>query len=370
MGFSVINCELVQQVKYMNGMGIDDIISILESKSAVKDYAVILHDKDMDVEPHYHIAMRFTGVRKSEQVAKWFGQDDSRIEKCKGRWSDLIKYLTHANAPEKYQYSVDEVFCNFDYKNEIEGKNLKYYIDRINVGEIREYNQFELIPIDIWAKNKTVIKNSLEYYRERVAMDKNREIKVIFINGGTGSGKTTFAKGWCSDNNYSCCISSSSNDALQDYKGEDVLILDDLRDDSFTFADMLKILDNHTSSSIKSRYNNKFFLGHTIIITSCLELKDWYTTEKKEDRRQLFRRIEYMFKISSDRKSVNVYRYLGGRYQNYGTIDNKFYEIINKKEEETRKFLESFGCVPLEEPGVQMVANDVFTLEDIESDPF
>ena len=40
---------------------------------------------------------------------------------------------------------------------------------------------------------------------------------------------------------------------------EDVLILDDLRDSDFKFTDLLKILDNHTKSTVKSRYHNKAF---------------------------------------------------------------------------------------------------------------
>ena len=38
-------------------------------------------------------------------------------------------------------------------------------MERIDKGEIKEYNQFEMIPIELWAKYKTRIENALIYYR-------------------------------------------------------------------------------------------------------------------------------------------------------------------------------------------------------------
>ena len=75
------------------------------------------------------------------------------------------------------------------------------------------------------------------------------------------------------------CVSSSSNDPFQDYMGQKAIILDDLRDKAFingngtdNFEDLLKILDNNTNSSDKSRFNNKVFNGEVIVITSSVPL--------------------------------------------------------------------------------------------------
>ena len=46
------------------------------------------------------------------------------------------------------------------------------------------------------------------------------------------------------------------------------LILDDLRPSCIGLSDLLKMLDNHTSSSVKSRYYNKVLECKLIIITS------------------------------------------------------------------------------------------------------
>lgn len=46
-----------------------------------------------------------------------------------------------------------------------------------------------------------------------------------------------------------CYVSSSSNDPLDMYMGQKGIIFDDLRDEAFEFADILKLLDNNTSTA-------------------------------------------------------------------------------------------------------------------------
>ena len=81
-------------------------------------------------------------------------------------------------------------------------------------------------------------------------------MEVIYIQGATGTGKTSYSKMLAEQKEYSYYISSSSNDILGDYKGQDCLILDDLRPSCMGLSDLLKMLDNHTTSTVKSRYKN------------------------------------------------------------------------------------------------------------------
>ena len=92
-------------------------------------------------------------------------------------------------------------------------------------------------------------------------------MKIIFIHGDSGSGKSTYAelyaKMLCEKKGYrDFARSSASNDIMQDYMGEDIFILDDYRDvDEMTgkaesLSDTLKMLDPHYASSSKSRYTN------------------------------------------------------------------------------------------------------------------
>ena len=54
-------------------------------------------------------------------------------------------------------------------------------------------------------------------------------MNCIFITGASGTGKSTYAKQIASENKLSVYISSGSNDVLDDYQGQDCIILDDLR---------------------------------------------------------------------------------------------------------------------------------------------
>ncbi len=150
----------------------------------------------------------------------------------------------------------------------------------------------------------------------------DRNIHVMIFTGDTGTYKTTYAKQYCRNLKKSFCVSSSSNDPMQDYKGEDVLILDDIRDTTFRFHDFLKVLDNHTNSSIASRYSNKAFIGDTIIITSSQKLSQWYYDEKKEDKEQLYRRITIQMQFTKDTITCFEYNEVAHKYVLQGTIPN------------------------------------------------
>lgn len=264
-----------------------------------------------DENPHYHIVIKFNSPTPFEDVKKHFPYGD--IEPAKSI-KNCVQYLVHMNDLTKTQYDFSTIITNdpnIDKMRLISATNqllkLDDYIIRIESGEIREYNLTDFVPIQIFATYKTRIINALEYYRRKVMTNKDRNINVMIFTGETGTYKTTYAKQYAKNQNKSICISSSSNDPMQDYKGEDVLVLDDIRDDTFKFHDLLKVLDNHTNSTIASRYNNKAFIGDTIIITSSQPLSEWYFDVKKEDKIQLYRRIPVQMQFTE--KWITVYEF-------------------------------------------------------------
>lgn len=289
---------------------LEDIVQTvkrLESESGI-DYSLILHDEQPT--PHVHIVIKFkTPYRFLSLKQNFFPY--GKIETCKS-YVKSVQYLVHLNDETKVQYSWDDVITNISNLNKFKVKSssttaVKFNEIRelIELGKIRRYERFSKIPSDIYVEFKTKINYAFEHYEGGLIMN-NRNITVMFIQGETGTGKTTLAKfiseGLCKP----YVISSSSNDPMQDYEGQEVLILDELRDDIFKFHDFLKIIDNHTTSSVKSRYNNKQFLGDTIIITSSKPLQNWYMGVNDEDRKQFFRRLNVVYEITPDGLNIKA----------------------------------------------------------------
>lgn len=135
-------------------------------------------------------------------------------------------------------------------------------------------------------------------------------MKCMYIQGDSGTGKTSYAKQVCEDKEYSYFVSSGSNDVLDGYGGQDAIILDDLRPNALSLADLLKMLDNNTSSSVKSRYRNKVLECRLIIITTTLDINSFFHqvfSEQPETAKQLRRRCETLVKMTVDTMQIFVY---------------------------------------------------------------
>lgn len=301
MGF---NAKLFDIIVYPESFDTSKLEEILQH-SRIKDYAYILHNKD-DKKEHIHIDIRTKDSCNSDDVAKWFGILPNAVGRVKGRWSDVLKYLIHANAKDKFQYDSSEVISNFDWQKAIQKGNddnrLDVIIGEIATGIIREYNYTNYITDKEYIRYKRQIDTAFNYRVDKMK-GVAREMNAIFITGDSGTGKTTYAKQIASEKGYSVYVSSGSNDILDDYKGQDCIVLDDLRPSSLGLADLLKMLDNHTASTVKSRYKNKVLECKLIIITTVLDIDTFFNnvfSEEKETIIQLKRRCKVHVRMDVD----------------------------------------------------------------------
>ena len=309
------HCEVESRVEFISG----DIQEILKAHKTIKKWAYILHDKD-DTADHYHIYLNFgsSGV-DTKQIAEWFGLQESQVNKVRGRASDMLLYLTHGNDSQKnkYQYSPTEVVANFDFETEI--KNSKILGDFENYSYAQQLDYVNSLPISEKKSAFSTLQKLWQLHCQYLTLTSDRQLDVIFICGKGGTGKTYYAKKLLKSMNLDFCISSSSNDPFQDYMGQKAIILDDLRDRSFdNFEDLLKILDNNTRSSVRSRFANKVFNGKMIIITSSVPLHYWYRGRNssgnyfsigQEDFEQLYRRISCYVMVTKE--TITVYNAIG-----------------------------------------------------------
>jgi len=341
-------CELVQGIDYITNL--DKFIKVLDERDCILKWAYCIHDKDVDKDgslkrKHIHIYMRFKDSNTFSWIASWFGVPENCISKIQSpRFDGALPYLVHANAPDKYQYDVSEVYANFDYKAFLEkwkksktskARNkskseeqikLDEIIEKIGAGEIRRFNicNPELVDIHLYAKYESQINRAFKY-REEYLKGEKRDMECIYIVGGSGTGKTTYAKELAEKLGYSYYISSGSNDVLDDYGGQDCLILDDLRPSCLGLSDLLKLLDNHTNSTVKSRYYNKTLYCKLVIITTVKSLDVFFKgvfEHEEEPIIQLKRRCQMYYEFTDDKIRIYTYDSIEQDYVYVGTIKN------------------------------------------------
>lgn len=309
------HCEIVQDEDKLKV----DIQATCMKYQTIKQWAYILHDKD-DTRSHYHVYLNFGNSSiDTALVAKWFeldyvdenGQEHSGeqfVQKVKGRKVSILKYLTHENDSAKFKHVYDrsEVHANFDFAAEIDLYNNIGDFDRFSYAQ--QLEKINELPISQKGVAYSKLRKLWELHCQCEALKPDRSIEVVFICGKGGTGKTYYAKKMLNSLGYDFCVSSASNDPFQDYAGQRAMILDDLRDTTFKhFEDLLKVLDNNTNSSVKSRFNNKVFNGKMIVITSSVPLVYWYPEYRysRDSLEQLYRRIGSYVELTET--TVTVY---------------------------------------------------------------
>lgn len=392
---SIRRCEIVSLLE-KDGTVLFDMDNMKEvlKKDCIKDFCYIIHDKDRYSKaeekrnpdhkqgelkpPHIHLLLRFENnqPQKLDCVAKWFHVAPNFVNKITGDWEDACLYQIHFNAPDKYQYPVEEVTCSFDYQELLEdaekGDKITKILQRILDGEIREYNKTleidNMLLVDYSRKIAEAFKVRSEYLQ---ATQKDRNTECIYITGGSGTGKTSLAKKIAQSKGYSFFISSGSNDVMDGYGQEDCLILDDVRPSCMGLSDLLKMLDPHTASSIKSRYKNKYLNCRLVILTTVLNIDEFYTNvfaEQKEPVTQLKRRCQTYIKMYPDTILVSVWDDKTMQYINpvsyKNPVLNQYIPEQNKEKKDIRERVEELMPF-LELSDNERIETDTFTLEKL-----
>lgn len=317
MGF---NAKLFEVVLYADSFDFCSLPALLGAIPGLKHYAYCVHDQcvgqdDSKLKEHLHLALRMSDTRNSDNIAKWFQASPSQVEKCKGRWADMLAYLIHSNAPEKHQYEPSMVVSNFDWQIEADkagekngSRRLAEIAELIVSGVCREYNYPDYITPEEFMRYETQINRAYRYRIDNIKKE-NREMEVIYICGASGSGKTSYAKFLAEAQGLKSFIAGSSNDPLDGYRGESCLILDDLRASCMSISDLLKMLDNHTGSLVKSRYKNKFLECRLVIITSIKTIDQLYAmfVEQDEPLEQLKRRCGTVITMTKSDIIVDIW---------------------------------------------------------------
>lgn len=90
-----------------------DHVSALTKILDFPQFAYVLHDKDVKEDgspdkPHWHVCVWFSNARFLDALAKELGIDNRFVQLTTNATHDL-RYLIHADDPQKYQYDISDV---------------------------------------------------------------------------------------------------------------------------------------------------------------------------------------------------------------------------------------------------------------------
>lgn len=262
---------------------------------------------------HVHVFMRFKSPTTLPKIAKAFGVPEQNVQRWTGAnaWGNAVSYLTHRStgAEGKYQYDPSDVHANFDYVQMLADVTQNVAIAKAKSSKKSAEEEFERL-VSLYASNamsfselenrlsdpsvKQLAADNLKYLRDLKAIQDRQEAqrffdtfdqpqRVIWLYGDTGSGKSLAANYMAShfarkrypkepplDNSYQ--VLGSSRGVFDRYSSAvHCIILDDLRpSNAFTYDDLLRIFDPHTSGprQLPARYHDKLQATGIIIVTS------------------------------------------------------------------------------------------------------
>lgn len=241
---------------------------------------------------HTHVFIYFKSRVRFSKVKKSF--PEAHIDICKGLVSDNVNYIKKSGKwknTDKSETSIPDTFEEMGIKPpDSRGKDdsmtqlYQMVCDGYSTGEIIAENQdyiYQLEKID-----KVRFSLLMDKYKDSIRED----LKVIYISGATGTGKTSgILKEHSASNVYRV---TDYQHPFDGYNCQPVICFDEFRS-SLCLKDMLNYCDIYPLQ-LPARYSNKIACYNTVYIISNWELERQYSEIQKDDEltwRAFLRRI-------------------------------------------------------------------------------
>lgn len=362
------NFMYVQQLEYLN-LSINEIYQKLINDKDVKDFALIVHDKDVKEdnplersEEHLHAFISFKQQKSLQYVSRLMSDEENRIDffnrdtvPDKNERNGFL-YLLHKTkgSAHKHQYSIDELILppSSDLKKRIKKweKNYQSFLSKTGNNKRRQvvkqhlenyasllidYDELEqkLTSLEL-AQNSTLLKNINELrikkkHDDYVKHERYKDKKVIYIYGASGVGKSRLSKRIAHnfvDGNKDVYVTSSNRDPFQNYTDEKVIIIEEFRATTgIEENELFQLLDKTNSSfSAGARYRDKLLMPELVIINSIHAPTKILSTERL-DMMQLYRRLDAVIRVDKLNIATQLLDEKTQQYYDFETKPNDIY---------------------------------------------
>lgn len=362
------NFMYVQQLKYLN-LSIDEIYQRLIDDKDVKDFGLIVHDKDVkednpleQAEEHLHAFISFKQQKSLQYVSRLVADEENRVDffnrdtvPDKNERNGFL-YLLHKTkgSAHKHQYNIDELILppNSDLKKRITKweKNYQSFLNKTGNNKrkqvvkqhlesyanlLLDYDELEqkLTSLEL-AQNSTLIKNIDDLrikkkHADYVKNERYKDKKVIYIYGDSGVGKSRLSKRIAHnfiDNNKDVYVTSSNRDPFQNYTDEKAIILEEFRATTgIAENELFQLLDKTNNTfSAGSRYRDKLLMPELVIINSIHAPTEILSAERL-NMMQLYRRLDAVIRIDKLNISTQILDEKTQQYYDFETKPNDIY---------------------------------------------
>jgi hypothetical protein len=280
---------------------------------------------------HTHIFVVFTSRVRFSMLKRYI--PEAHIEKCKGSVSDNVNYIKKTgkweNNLSKQEKRIEGTFEEYgtqppDSKGKRSDMSELYQmvLDDMTNAEIIAINQDYILQIDKLDKVRTTILT--ERFKETVRLD----LKVIYISGATGTGKT---RGVLEQNGYANVYRVTDYvHPFVSYNCQPVIAFDEFRS-SLKLKEMLLYCDIYPIE-LPSRYSNKYACYNKIYIISNWTLEKQYSEVQREDKEswQAFLRRIHKVIHYDNLGDIKVYFSV----KEYLERDAKFHNLSQEEQEQ------------------------------------
>ncbi len=256
---------------------------------------------------HQHIYMEFTQPKKFTTIKNLFTEKtigvNAHIEKREFSRKSCVDYIRKTgNHKDKQSTQISEIYeygkLSFGGKRNDLTDMVDMYSNGYEPSEIFSAYPNQYARYHNFVSSMALQKKAQKYKRTC------RDVEVWYIYGPSRTGKTSYVYNKHGFENVYSATSYDHGKWFDDYKNQDVLLLDEYRS-NFDIASLLKYLDRYPLT-IQCRYSNKTACFTKVYIVSNIPLCKQYENANlgKETLQAFYNRIKYIIHYVGLGKSV------------------------------------------------------------------